>query len=603
MKRNFLAAGFFLLFLLITFGMMSCSQDFPLPEMAEDGYMNFHFIKSDTETRAQTDDDNGNGNFELQDQIRLVSTKTDGSDPRYFTLTWNGSQWMPRLTRTQLGEDWRLVHAYYPASDIQISAEKEIELSVLSDQQKPENYKHSDLLWSNSTTLYSDTRDVSLQFKHGYFRVNVDLSDLKYPITDVAVRGKCHGSRNIISETLFPSTEETEFQWIRACRTNPDKAVYRAILFPQTNDYRNWYRKKDLQVRIRVKTETGEKEITYQEPELEEMKSGKQYTIRLSDQPNRDPQFANLKKWVYGVNAPVCPDYIPGNGISPGNRNPEPGVWNFYRSIDNGGPIDREMRCFLPWKKGCGWYDSNKTYDFDQADDAYMCWAASTANLLHWWMNLNRTYIEAYDRKYPEAKADRPSFEYSPDEKSEIFSFLIRVFHNRAGNTEEGIEWFLSGKPGMNLPYIEEENYKYFDGFFPEIFKGRTTVTYHRGLSKKRFNQLIKEALTKNKGIGFACKYPGFGNHAMTIWGAEFDENGDVSYIYYVDNNPSDDEKPQAICLREPIMYATPPEGYQQYEDYAYIKSYTGKLEHAKPILSVELFDLQTETWKENLQK
>lgn len=457
--------------------------------------MEFHFNKPGSGIRAQIDDDEGSGHFEPGDRIHLVSTtSSSGADPIHFDLTWDGTQWLPRLTRQQLGNGWRTLNAYYPADKSFPIEGTNFELSVATDQSEEKSYRQSDLLWASVETLYDNTNSATLNFGHQMFRVNIDLSDLTKEVTEVEVRGKCEGKRNLITQTVFPSDEETEFTWIRAYKAEDTDEIYRALLFPQTNDYTNWYEEKDLQIKVHLQTGTGVKEVIYEVPELAEMKSGRQFTVRLSEQQGdgeTDPQFANKKLWVYGIHAPVCPDVIPGNGVSPGISNPEPGVWNFYRNYDNGGVIDREMNSFIPWKEGCGWYDCNKTYNTDGAEDDYMCWAATTSNLLHWWMNINQDYIALYDRKYPEMFIRRPSFVYEPGKKSEIFSFFIDVFRNRAGNTEEGVEWFLSGRPGNNLPAIEVDMTG-FKGFFPEVFGGFTATSYYRGMPKKKFNKLIK---------------------------------------------------------------------------------------------------------------
>lgn len=42
----------------------------------------------------------------------------------------------------------------------------------------------------------------------------------------------------------------------------------------------------------------------------------------------------------------------------------------------------------------------------------------------------------------------------------------------------------------------------------------------------------------------------------MTIWGAEFDDEGRVSHIYYCDNNSSDQDANGAVICRKKIVYA-----------------------------------------------
>ena len=76
-------------------------------------------------------------------------------------------------------------------------------------------------------------------------------------------------------------------------------------------------------------------------------------------------------------------------------------------------------------------------------------------------------------------------------------------------------------------------------GYFGRVFK-KTDVVYtdNRAMSKSRFNQIIKHALKNRQALEFTTN----GNHAMTIWGAEFDDEGYVDYIYYADNNYGDQD-------------------------------------------------------------
>ena len=77
-------------------------------------------------------------------------------------------------------------------------------------------------------------------------------------------------------------------------------------------------------------------------------------------------------------------------------------------------------------------------------------------------------------------------------------------------------------------------------------------------MSKENFNEMMKRAFTENKAIGFtAYKFTTGGEslHAMTIWGAEFDEEGYVSHIYYCDNNLVDQDANGAAIIRLGITY------------------------------------------------
>ena len=42
----------------------------------------------------------------------------------------------------------------------------------------------------------------------------------------------------------------------------------------------------------------------------------------------------------------------------------------------------------------------------------------------------------------------------------------------------------------------------------------------------------------------------------MTAWGVEYDEAGDIAYIYYCDNNSADQDPNGAVIIRQQIVYA-----------------------------------------------
>lgn len=75
-----------------------------------------------------------------------------------------------------------------------------------------------------------------------------------------------------------------------------------------------------------------------------------------------------------------------------------------------------------------------------------------------------------------------------------------------------------------------------------------------------RFTEIIKEALSGQKAIGCAHSF-GRQTHAINIWGAEFDSQGEITYLYITDNNDTDLENnldngtlTKAGMIRKPIQ-------------------------------------------------
>lgn len=123
-------------------------------------------------------------------------------------------------------------------------------------------------------------------------------------------------------------------------------------------------------------------------------------------------------------------------------------------------------------------------------------------------------------------------------------------------------------------------------------------------MSKENFNEMMKRAFTENKAIGFtAYKFTTGGEslHAMTIWGAEFDEEGYVSHIYYYDNNLVDQDANGAAIIRLGITYDENP-AIPSMGDVAYtiqLPKPFGGSRRTSLITALVLVDLRQDIWKQ----
>lgn len=123
-------------------------------------------------------------------------------------------------------------------------------------------------------------------------------------------------------------------------------------------------------------------------------------------------------------------------------------------------------------------------------------------------------------------------------------------------------------------------------------------------MSKENFNEMMKRAFTENKAIGFtAYKFTTGGEslHAITIWGAEFDEEGYVSHIYYCDNNLVDQDANGAAIIRLGITYDENP-AIPSMGDVAYtiqLPKPFGGSRRTSLITALVLVDLRQDIWKQ----
>lgn len=568
--------------------MAGCSESDPATEglgAVPDGEVEFVFDLS--AARAAIGED-GSGAFEDGDRIGLY---VFGSPSQHFVLTRENGAWRPKLKKSDLGDG--KISAYYPARE-DVRPEENRHIHAVASDQSGEGYAESDMLWAHrEIDLSTVSNRIELPFAHGMHRLKIRLTSADGELPEdlsVEVRNRNEGSFSLFTGT--PQDPETDEVWITP-HAGETAGEFTALLFPQKLAP---YTSGDGWLRIHA----GDRTITYNAPNeiggSKSFEAGKTTTLdlRLTDgnvepDPGLEPdeEFRNKKLWLYGIDSPV---YDPETVIevSPGNPidNYTPNVWVKYVYHWSDGTTTESWK--LPWGEGCGWYDVNKTYWKDDAEDGYMCWAGASSNILHWWIDRNKEYVAAYDARYgnePEfEKYPRPSTDFSPASKSAIFRLFIDTFQNRGAG--EGVSWFITGL-NANTSGIDNPTMLDCPGYFGRVFK-KTDVVYtdNRAMSKSRFNQIIKHALKNRQALEFTTN----GNHAMTIWGAEFDDEGYVDYIYYADNNYGDQDPVGAACIRQKISYRK--DAVMNLPDQAYMGSNTR-------ISALGVADLRRDIWRQ----
>ena len=505
----------------------------------EDGFLDFVFSREAPQTRANIGED-GSGSFTDGDRIGLYIEQNTGTY-RHIVLTRENGTWTPRLRKSDLGEGLVTLNAYYPArDDIQDEVTDDRHKHSVSNDQQAEGYETSDLLWSNRTintaTLIGNR--IEFPFNHGMHRLVVEVENEEGELPEeltVSVRGRTQGTAYLFTGQVTPA-EDSETEWIAARKLGEGR--YCAVFYPQ----------KLKQGEEWVKITASAKESVYKSPATvggnSSLEQGKQTVLRLTLRSNgtADPEpvpgdWANSKRWVYGVSGPTFPDNITDAA-------------EYYPGNPEKFPSDAWFRLpgftvqYLNWNPAWGWYDCDKRNLYGDhpefIEDGSMCWAAAASNLLHWWMYHNRKYIEKYDEVYgtdPYPRYPRPSMEFTDTKESEIFDFFRENFKNNGNWDAAGVNWFINGiSQGLNPN--NADIYEYFGGYFSRVFGKKTVATTYKALDKEKFNNIIKEALNKKQALGFTqALLSQAGTHAMVIWGVEFDENGYVSAIYYVDNN------------------------------------------------------------------
>lgn len=540
--RAFAAAAAVLLFI------SACTKtEEPVP-VQDDGLIELAFTKSgfaddtqvSTSMKADISDD-GNGNFAEGDKVGLYIY---GSPSRHIVLTLENGKWTPSLKKSDLGSGTARLSAYYPVSEAS-GIESNMHLHKVDADQSGDGYLESDLLWSHldiDPGSLSGNR-IEFPFRHAMHRLVINITGTDGTLPEdlsVKVLNETEGSLSIYSGSLNDPSGEMEK--IDARKEEGSQGKFSAILFPSSLEPYS-----DGWVEITADGKTSTFKAPSEIGGKTSLESGKETVLNLrlnqggvdpGEEPEPDPDYAGKICWVYGVKTPETPDYNEET-VKVLTSNDKFYPWNFPSGVWFKFDSDPET-AYLNWQEGFRWYDCDKDNPDESNSrpgyhDSNMCWAAASACMLHWWMNINSDYIAAYDRKYGDVcpKYPRPSSEFSGTEKSEIFNFFREASRNRGGDARDGINWFINHTPGLGLNDTFDDDA--FGGYFTEVFKGMKIADSFGGFSKETFNELIKDALENDRGLGFIRSH-GL-THVMALYGVEFDDEGYISAVYYVDNN------------------------------------------------------------------
>jgi hypothetical protein len=191
-----------------------------------------------------------------------------------------------------------------------------------------------------------------------------------------------------------------------------------------------------------------------------------------------------------------------------------------------------------------GWYDVDKS-TADKRDDN-MCYAASAANLVAWWQNGD------YGRELTSS---------APTDIDDIWSTYLNNsrYPTSGGDPLAAVNWWISG---IYVPTNEEESER---SIFNQQSPDSTQITlipfsgfyYDRyALNKDALNEFLSyetsytasyfgDLLSEGAGISLFLKSDQGGlQHAITLWGVDYTEDGNLSKLWITDS----DDAEHAIC-------------------------------------------------------
>lgn len=316
---------------------------------------------------------------------------------------------------------------------------------------------------------------------------------------------------------------------------------------------------------------------------------GKELEVTFTQKENEHPNVTI--KWVDGIGEPTAAEkeIIPIHHVGQ--------TKNFYWDDDK----------IFYWNESTTtkWFNNRKVTHLNivapEGADGYQCWAKTSSNMLHWWFVQNEANISRYIRdKSPEEQAEYKHY-YNRgllDKEEKKKSYIANTFRTKAHNGSKGdyiiggLSWYLYGNAKISSDKAKREN-PGFEGpaLFKDMFSNeKSPIVVKRIHDKFDFESTITEALDSQKAIGLnieGSKENGHAYaHAITLWGAAFDEEKNIIAIYVVDNN-----------FKENRIF---PYGIYYKDGRPYLFSYFGNaFNKLKYVGEVVTLDKGEEFWKE----
>lgn len=485
----------------------------------------------DTETRAQLNTSGGGKiEFAANDQIALYITPEGGQTVRH-TATFNGSKWSVDggLKWTAFDAAKVTFAAYYPAITTEVGGA--FDLSAETNQTFSGMDTRSDKLLA-AKAVVTKGNNVSLRFKHVMHLMEVNLKAesgqngfSESELNKFQIYAKVFNKVSIdpvTGELSEPMGERVEIKM-----GNNNTKAFRAVICPQPVV-------GEMQEVGLLRLVSGATEKWYKAPVtlnsgeyFEQFESGTKMTFNLvigrKGQVTED--LTNKTIWAAGIN------------------NPSQTTWGLaYPSLGTLG---------LTYDPSYGWYDiKKKDATSPTYDDSNMCWAASATNILHWWLDRNAENIRCYNEyKRSLDPSFKPALSYYDKtdplhRTSDIFDFFKNTCTNLGGWIYKGVDWYLRGTPVTGHSEIENNpitnGHKARGGFFGDVLAAGSEAPYVIGGARDA-GEFIKRHLRAGDGIGI-CHQVFSGSHAITLWGASYDDNGKITTVYVCDNNHGESE-------------------------------------------------------------
>ena len=229
------------------------------------------------------------------------------------------------------------------------------------------------------------------------------------------------------------------------------------------------------------------------------------------------------------------------------------------KSTEEGGDfIEKEDSAYFTrvarFVRGQGYYDTNKARNGQNQDvDRNLCFATTASNVLHWYLQENKEKIQEYIDQHGDVVRRVGQKNYSlqdflnqsdPDQwNSQIFDYFKLIYGHRENGFKTGplVDLFINGYTPEKL-VNSEEDFKTMDergGFLYGVL-GKKLQSDITGSLRFTFSTDVKERLSTGHALCISYSFGKY-SHVVSLWGADFDESGNLAGIYVTDSDDQDE--------------------------------------------------------------
>ena len=245
------------------------------------------------------------------------------------------------------------------------------------------------------------------------------------------------------------------------------------------------------------------------------------------------------------------------------------------KSTEEGGDfIEKEDSGYFTrmasFASGQGYYDTNKARNGENKDvDRNLCFATTASNVLHWYLQENREKIQAYIdlhgdeiRRVGQKNYSLQDFlnQSDPDQwNSLIFDYFKLIYGHRENGFKTGplVDLFINGYTPEKLVNSEadfetmDERGGFLYGILGKKLQSDITRSFHF-----TFSTDVKELLSTGHALCISYSFGKY-SHVVSLWGADFDESGNLAGVYVTDSDDQDEtgENPEVGLKYYRITY------------------------------------------------